>query len=95
MNDLATFPLRLPRNIKEDVVRVAKQNNTSANHFIAIAVAEKLATINAREYFERCAKGVDTQRLLAFLNRPGTPPPRSDDAISPELAKRMAKKGML
>lgn len=93
MNDLATFPLRLPRNVKEDVVRVARQNNTSANHFIAIAVAEKLAMMRAGEYFERCAKNMDTNRLLAFLNRPGGQAPQPDDVIAPELARRMAKKG--
>jgi predicted RNase H-like HicB family nuclease len=36
------FALRLPRSLHEQVVRVAEMNQTSANQFIAAAIAEKL-----------------------------------------------------
>ena len=47
MKAASTFPLRLPRSIKAAVVKVSKQDGTSINQFIATAVAEKLAVMDA------------------------------------------------
>jgi predicted HicB family RNase H-like nuclease len=41
-NSAANYALRLPRSIKKEVERLAKQDGTSINQFIATAVAEKL-----------------------------------------------------
>jgi HicB family len=38
-----TFPLRLPASLKEQVEALAKRDGVSLNHFIAIAVAEKVS----------------------------------------------------
>jgi hypothetical protein len=38
-----TYPLCLPRSVKAEVERRAKQDGISVNQFVATAVAEKLA----------------------------------------------------
>ena len=51
MKNQSAFPLRLPRSVKAEVVRRAKQDGTSVNQFVATAVAEKLAAMNTAEFF--------------------------------------------
>jgi len=91
MSNTSTFPLRLPKHVKDDVARVAKRDGTSANQFIATAVAEKLAVMNAREYFEKIAQSADVKKALSILNRQDAPPPYPWDVMPPDLAKRMAQ----
>ncbi len=50
-SDLSTYPLRLPRSIRVGVERAAKLDGTSINQFVSIAVAEKLAMLQAEVYF--------------------------------------------
>lgn len=40
-----TFLLRLPLSIKEDAVRCSRVDGTSLNHFISLAVAEKITRL--------------------------------------------------
>jgi hypothetical protein len=42
MSETPTYPLRLPKSLKDEVVKVAKRDGTSVNQFIAMAVAEKI-----------------------------------------------------
>ena len=51
MGDVATYPLRLPRSLKAGIERVSKRDGTSINQFVAMAAAEKLAAIDAEDYF--------------------------------------------
>lgn len=39
------FLLRLPVSMKEQAVELAKEDGTSLNHFISLAVAEKIARL--------------------------------------------------
>jgi hypothetical protein len=56
MKDTQTYPLRLPRSLKEAVERLSREDRTSINQFVATAVAEKvsasLGTAN-RDLFRR------------------------------------------
>jgi hypothetical protein len=57
MKNQSTYPLRLPRSVKAEVERRAKEDGTSVNQFIATAVAEKLAVMNTAAFFaERRAR---------------------------------------
>jgi len=47
MSELSTYPLRLPRSIRAGVERVSKRDGISINQFVSIAVAEKLAMLEA------------------------------------------------
>jgi len=41
----STYPLRLPASVKAEAERLAAEDGTSLNQFVASAVAEKLAAL--------------------------------------------------
>jgi hypothetical protein len=43
MNRNTSFPLRLPRSLRDELNKLAARDGISCNQFIAIAVAEKVA----------------------------------------------------
>jgi hypothetical protein len=51
MTQTTTYPLRLPRSLKEAVERQSKADGTSINQFVATAVAEKLSAMRPAEFF--------------------------------------------
>jgi hypothetical protein len=81
MKQRSTYPLRLPRSIKAEVERRAKQDGTSVNQFIATAVAEKLAAMNTAEFFAERRARADFAAFDRLMQRQGGEPPAADDAI--------------
>jgi hypothetical protein len=79
MKTTSTFPLRLPRSIKEAVVKVSKKDGTSINQFIATAVAEKLAVMDAEHFFKSRQGRADLKKFDAIMKRRGGQPPRAGD----------------
>jgi hypothetical protein len=63
-----TFPLRLPASLRTAVDRLAKDEGTSADQFIAMAVAEMSALATAEE-FERRTKAADLDALDQIISR--------------------------
>jgi predicted HicB family RNase H-like nuclease len=51
MSKTSTYPLRLPKSLKDQVAKVAKRDGISINQFIAIAVAEKISALETESYF--------------------------------------------
>ena len=45
MKETQTYPLRLPRSLKEAVERLSREDRTSINQFVATAVAEKVSAL--------------------------------------------------
>ena len=73
MKNQSTYPLRLPRSVKAEVERCAKQDGIRVNQFVATAVAEKLAAMaNASSH-----DGRNRARHIRHSGRPGRcqPPP--------------------
>ena len=81
MKDMSSFPLRLPRSIKEELARVTKEDNTSMNQFIAIAVAEKLAMFKAEAFFEKRRQGANYEKFDRLMNRQGGEAPLPGDEM--------------
>ena len=81
MKNQSTYPLRLPRAVKAEVERRAKQGGVSVNQFVATAVAEKLAAMSTAEFFaERRARA----GFAAFdrpMSRIGGEIPHPEDTI--------------
>jgi hypothetical protein len=73
--------LRLPASLKREIEKLARDEGTSLNQFIVMAVAEKLATLRTVDFFaERAARG-DVAAALRILSRSGGEKPREDDRI--------------
>lgn len=67
----SNYALRLQIALKAEAERIAKQQGTTLNQFINVAVAEKLAALRTADYFrERGARG-DIARTLAMLETIG------------------------
>jgi hypothetical protein len=77
MSETSTYPLRLPKSLKENVAKVAKRDGTSINQFIAIAVAEKISALETEKFFSERAKNADMKAFRAIIFRPGGEPPRT------------------
>ncbi|MBV9552459.1 MAG: toxin-antitoxin system HicB family antitoxin [Alphaproteobacteria bacterium] len=82
MKAQSTYPLRLPRSIKAEVERRAKQDGVSVNQFVATAVAEKLAAMSTAEFFAERRARADFSAFDRILQRSGGELPRSDDTIA-------------
>ncbi len=74
-----SYALRLPASVKAEVERVARNEGTSINQFIATAVAEKLAVLNTATFFAERRARADFDVFDRILSRDGGLPPQADD----------------
>lgn len=79
MSETTTYPLRLPKSLKEEVVKMAKRDGTSLNQFISMAVAEKISALETEEYFRERVKRSDLKMFEKILYRQGGEAPREGD----------------
>ncbi len=49
----STYPLRLPRSLKAAVEKLSKEDGTSVNQFVVMAVAEKVSALTTADVFRR------------------------------------------
>jgi hypothetical protein len=78
---LSTYPLRLPRSIRAGVERLSKEDGISINQFVSIAVAEKLAMLQAQDYFAQRSARADMAAFDQLMQRLGGEPPRAGDEV--------------
>ncbi len=65
----SNFALRLQHSLMEELRRAVREDDTTLNQYINLAVAEKLATRRtARAFFAARAQGADIERALAILS---------------------------
>jgi post-segregation antitoxin (ccd killing protein) len=81
MKNQTTYPLRLPRSLKQEVERRAHADGVSINQFVATAVAEKLAAMNTAQFFAERRARADFKAFDRLMKRNGGEPPRDDDKI--------------
>ena len=81
MSETRTYPLRLPRSLKEAVERLSRQDGTSINQFVATAVAEKVSALQTARFFEDRRARADFKTLDKIMRRRGGKPPREGDEM--------------
>ena len=76
-----TYPLKLPTSIKKAAQRLAHEDGVSLNQWIAVAVAEKVGSVEtAAEFFKKRAGTASGAGLMKFLRgAPDTPPDKEDN----------------
>lgn len=79
MSETTTYPLRLPKSLKEEVAKMAKRDGTSLNQFISMAVAEKISALETEEFFRERAKRANLKMFEDILYRRGGEAPREGD----------------
>jgi hypothetical protein len=85
MTKTKTYPLRLPRSLKEAVERLSKEEGTSINQFVATAVAEKVSALRTARFFQERKARADFKAFDRIMKRRGGKPPRQGDEM-PDLA---------
>jgi hypothetical protein len=79
MREIQTYPLRLPRSLKEAVERLSREDQTSINQFVATAVAEKVSALETAKFFADKRARADFKAFDRILKRKGGKPPREGD----------------
>ena len=81
MSNLATYPLRLPHSMRAGLEKFSKQDGVSINQFVNVAVAEKLAMLQAEDFFQSRAAKADVDAFDRLMSRPGGETPRPGDDL--------------
>ena len=64
---MSMLSLRLPKSMYGDLKEIAKGEGISMNQFVTIAIAEKIALLEAVNYLERRAARGSREKLLEVL----------------------------
>ena len=81
MKETSTYPLRLPRSLKQAVTRLSRQEGTSINQFVATAVAGKIAALDTARFFGDRKKRTDFRAFERIMKRRGGERPRPGDEM--------------
>jgi hypothetical protein len=81
MKETNTYPLRLPRSLKEAVERLSRHDGTSINQFVATAVAEKVSALETARFFQDRKNRADFKAFDRIMKRRGGKPPREGDEM--------------
>lgn len=75
------FALRLPASIKAEAEKIASEDGTSLNQFVASAVAEKVAAIRTLKYFEPFKAHANLDEFDRIMRRTTGAPPQPGDEM--------------
>ena len=81
MKETRTYPLRLPRSLKDAVERLSREDGTSMNQFVATAVAEKVSAMRTAQFFEDRKAQADFRAFDRIMKRRGGERPRPGDEL--------------
>jgi hypothetical protein len=81
MKETRTYPLRLPRSLKDAVERLSREDGTSISQFVATAVAEKVSALETAHFFEDRKARADFRAFDRIMKRRGGEPPRTGDEM--------------
>ena len=78
---LSAYALRLPASIKAEAEKLAAEDGTSLNQFVASAVAEKVAALRTASYFLQFKARADFAAFDRIMHRAGGDPAQGSDVI--------------
>jgi hypothetical protein len=68
--------------LKAAVAEISREEGTSINQFVAMAVAEKISAMKTAEFFTSRGAEADIEAARRLLRRDGGQPPMPDDRLS-------------
>jgi hypothetical protein len=78
---MSTISLRLPDSLHDEVRKLAERENISINQLATLAIAEKVATLEAADYLARRVSRADKKRFLEAMSKVADGKPAENDAI--------------
>jgi len=90
----SNYALRLSIALKKEAERLAKEDGTTLNQFINVAVAEKISALRTAEFFTKRAARGDVKKALEILSRAGNddPPIEGDEMPAPMSRRKLRKR---
>lgn len=82
MTEVKTYPLRLPRSLKEAVEKLSKEDGTSINQFVTTAVAEKVSALRTAKFFSERRARANFKAFDRIMKRRRGAPPRKGDELA-------------
>ena len=79
--NVSVYPLRLPASLKAAVAEISREEGTSINQFVAMAVAEKISAMKTAEFFTARGAEADIEAARRLLRRDGGQTPTPDDRL--------------
>ncbi|MGE0717286.1 MAG: toxin-antitoxin system HicB family antitoxin [Alphaproteobacteria bacterium] len=76
-----TRSLHLPRSLEKEVERLSREDGTSVNQFVAVAVAEKVSALRTASFFADRRQKADPAAFARIIARQGGEPPREGDEV--------------
>lgn len=92
MRESRTYPLRLPRSLKEAVERISREEQTSIDQFVAAAVAEKVSALQTARFFADRKARADFEAFDRIMRRRGGEAPREGDEMPSRAGKQSRAK---
>jgi hypothetical protein len=78
---MSMMSLRIPKSMYGDLKEMAEVEGVSMNQFVMIAIAEKIASLNALDYLGRRAERGNREKLLAVLAKAPDIEPEKQDRL--------------
>jgi hypothetical protein len=86
----SNFALRLLPSLHKAAQRVADREDCSLNQLINLALAEKIAVLDADHWRERKRAGAKMPKSDVLRRLAGNEPPREGDELPPRISNRNA-----
>ncbi len=77
----STYALRLPVSVKAEAEKLAAEEGTSLNQFVATAVAEKISALRTAQYFAERKGRTDWAAFDSIMSRKGGESAQPGDEI--------------
>ncbi len=84
----SAYALRLPASMKAEAEKLAAEDGTSLNQFVATAVAEKVTALRTARFFAERKGHADWAAFDRIMRREGGEPPQPDDEIPESYRKK-------
>jgi hypothetical protein len=80
---MSTLTVSLPDSIRRRAETLARNDGISFDQFVALALAEKVAVLDAGTYLAERARRGDRQKFDSILARVPDVPPQAGDELTP------------
>ena len=91
MSTRTAYPLKMSASLKRAAARLATEDGVSLNHWINMAVAQKVGAVETAEHFRRRWGEVLPGDLRAVLDKRPDNPPWAGDELPDELKARYGR----
>ncbi len=78
---MTTISVRLPDSLHKAARQLARRDHSSINHFITLALAEKVSALLTEEYLDQRAQRGDRQAFLDALAKVSDTEPDDEDRL--------------